>query len=126
MARQSHKDKLAEIQEAESTLFILSWDCTGLEACIDVTKRSKEDCFDSLAGGSRFVQFVQKTLFGMTMRARYNSHRHYEIYTVKTDPSIDEEQMRSMFEQSPQGMADLIRERGNKIYSDRHVAPKIV
>jgi hypothetical protein len=53
------------------------------------------------------------------LRARYNSQRHYEIYTVTMDDSISEQDVRDMFENSPQGMADLIRERGHKMYSDR-------
>jgi arsenate reductase-like glutaredoxin family protein len=53
------------------------------------------------------------------LRARYNSQRHYEIYTVNMDESISEQDIRDMFETSPQGMADLIRERGHKMYSDR-------
>ena len=53
------------------------------------------------------------------MRARVNSQRHYEIYTVQTDPSISKDDMVRMFEENPQHMADLIRERGNQLYSDR-------
>ena len=48
-----------------------------------------------------------------------NPQRHYEVYTVQTDPSINKDDMVRMFEDSPQTMADLVRERGNKLYSDR-------
>lgn len=58
-------------------------------------------------------------LNALIMRARYNPQRHYEIYTVDVDPSITAEDMIDMFTESPQGMADLIRARGNKLYSDR-------
>lgn len=53
------------------------------------------------------------------LRARYNSQRHYEIYTFSANPGIDVEDIREMFESSPQHAADTIRRIGNKIYSDR-------
>jgi hypothetical protein len=53
-------------------------------------------------------------------RARANSQRHYEVYTVTMDSGITDQDVRAMFEENPQAMADLIRERGHKIYSDRY------
>jgi hypothetical protein len=55
----------------------------------------------------------------LILRARYNPQRHYEIYTVDVDPSITAEDMIEMFKSTPQEMADLIRARGNQLYSDR-------
>jgi len=53
------------------------------------------------------------------MRARANGQRHYEIYTMMVQEGITDEDIRGMFEADPQGSADLIRDRGNQIYSDR-------
>jgi len=53
------------------------------------------------------------------LRARANSQRHYEVYSVHVDEGITKNDIVDMFNDSPQAMADLIRERGNKIYSDR-------
>jgi hypothetical protein len=36
------------------------------------------------------------------------------------DSGITDQDIRAMFEENPQAMADLIRERGHKIYSDRY------
>lgn len=52
-------------------------------------------------------------------RARMNTQRRYEIYTVGVASSVTEKQLLDMFELNPQGMAELVRERGTKIYSDR-------
>lgn len=60
-----------------------------------------------------------RMVFYMTMRARMNTQRHYEIYAINTEDGISKEDMEEMFEQDPQYAADLIRERGTKIYSDR-------
>jgi len=53
------------------------------------------------------------------LRARYNSQRCYEIYAIGVDGTITQEDIRDMFETDPQYTADLIRARGEKIYSDR-------
>jgi hypothetical protein len=101
----------------EGNIFLLSWDQLGLEAVINVTELEKERTWNTLQDktGPNLNHIVN----GIMMRARYNSQRHYEIYTVTMDSSITEDDVRDMFEASPQAMADLIRERGNKVYSDR-------
>jgi len=53
------------------------------------------------------------------LRARYNTQRCYEIYAIGVDGTITQEDIRDMFETDPQYAADLIRARGEKIYSDR-------
>jgi len=88
-----------------NNLFLLSWDQLGLESCINVTAMEKEQ--------------VWSLLKNENLRARANSQRHYEIYTVTIDGSITEDDVRDMFKDNPQAMADLIRDRGNKMYSDR-------
>jgi hypothetical protein len=47
---------------------------------------------------------------------------------MKAVDGITDEDIRAMFDQDPQGSADLIRDRGNQIYSDRRdtTAIKIV
>lgn len=64
-------------------------------------------------------QICLPNLNAMVLRARFNQQRHYEIYTVDVDDSITDLDMIELFEDNPQGMADLIRERGYKLYSDR-------
>ena len=53
------------------------------------------------------------------MRARTNTQRCYEIYAIGVDGSITQDDIAAMFKTDPQYAADLIRERGEKIYSDR-------
>ena len=103
--------------EKDDNLFIVVWDMTGLEAVIDAHELQSEDVMRKLRDvkGSKLGQ----TMFYLTQRARANSHRHYEIYSINTTPDITKMDMADMFHQNPQAMADLIRERGNKIYSDR-------
>jgi hypothetical protein len=55
----------------------------------------------------------------MVLRARFNPQRHYEVYSIAADNGITDEDIRGMFDADPQCAADIIRERGNKIFSDR-------
>jgi hypothetical protein len=90
---------------------------TGLESVINADELGSEDTFNRLKGvkSNRLGQ----TLHMLTLRARLNTHRHYEIYSINVDSEIDEDDIRLMFEDNPQGSADMIRERGIGIYSDR-------
>ena len=55
----------------------------------------------------------------LAMRAKFNSHRFYEIYAIDVDDGITSDDIKDWFESAPQEMADLIRKRGRKLYSDR-------
>lgn len=104
----------------ESTnTFIVMWDMYGLESVVDAFDLHQQDLFDRLSDvrGNRLGQQV----FFMIMRARHNEHRQYEIWGITTDSSIDADDMRAMFDDNPQGAADLIRSRGKCIVSHRHL-----
>lgn len=55
----------------------------------------------------------------LTMRARYNSHRHYEIYAIDCSADLDEEFWRKQWADYPQETAELIRDKGIQIFSNR-------
>ena len=101
-----------------SNTFLLSWDCNGLEAVINITNYEKETAWATLKNEDPPVR-LGSMVNHLMLRARANGQRHYEIYTMQVANGIADEDIRSMFEQDPQGSDDLIRERGNKIYSDR-------
>lgn len=102
--------------------FVLSWDQLGLESVIPITQYEDwehQDLLDVLADRKPTTNPLGKILFSLTMRARFNQQRHYEIYAIDCDTSITEEDWRDMFERNPQGSADMVRERGVVIHSDR-------
>ena len=101
----------------EQNLFMVVWDMTGLEAVVNVDELAEADTMTALKGekGSNIGQ----VLFYWTMRARANNHRHYEIYTIRTTQDLTKEDIEQWFERNPQAAADMIREHGNKVYSDR-------
>jgi hypothetical protein len=118
--------------KSKHNAFLLSWDMTGLESCIDITNLEKlvesgekkrmwqilsdpDACDPGNQSASMLNQMVQHIL----LRARANSQRHYEVYTIQTTPGVSEQDMWDMFTNDPQMAADLVRERGNQLYSDR-------
>ena len=101
-----------------SNLFLVSWDCTGLEAVINISDYEKEATWATLKNEDPPVR-LGSMVNHLMLRARANSQRHYEIYTMNVAEGISDEDIRGMFDADPQGSADLIRDRGNKIYSDR-------
>lgn len=106
--------------EKQDNIFIVAWDMTGLECVVDANELQSEDVMRALRDqkGSRLSEFM----FYITMRARANMQRKYEIYSIHTNPDITKETLEYMFNENPQAAADLIRKRGHKIYSDRSTA----
>jgi hypothetical protein len=102
-----------------SSTLLLSWDQQGLEAVINVTEYEKAAVWAALSDSKTPATNLNHIVTAVMLRARYNSQRHYEIYTINVAEGITEDDIRQMFEDAPQQAADLIRERGNKMYSDR-------
>jgi hypothetical protein len=111
--------------------FIVSWDMTGLEAVVDITENiergdafEREKIWDIIKDPehvpqNEWARGVNQMLHHMILRARANTHRHYEIYSIQTNQGITKADLEDMFNNSPQAAADLIRDRGVKFYSDR-------
>jgi len=119
-------------RKKQNKLFLLSWDMHGLESLLDLTSleklREDEEKIRMWAvlsdpeakdPGDQTGAALNRTVQGILMRARVNSHRHYEVYTVQVADSITEQDLLEMFNKNPQGAAELIREHGNRLYSDR-------
>jgi hypothetical protein len=52
----------------------------------------------------------------MIMRAKANHQRFPEVWAYDTAEDYDYEDMRSMWEGSPQVVADLVREKGTNLF----------
>lgn len=100
--------------------FVLSWDIHGLESCINATRIERERVWNTLADKEADNRdTLGRILSSLTLRARFNPQRHYEVYAIDVSEEISKEDLIQNFEDDPQGMVDLIRIRGRKIYSDR-------
>jgi hypothetical protein len=91
------------------------WDCTGLECLIDITDLDHDMMMASLKGEEFKAPF---SLSMMLLRGQVNPQRNYEIYTFEVDFHVTKKQLESLFADNPQGMVDLVRQQGHKIYSN--------
>ena len=98
--------------------FLIMWCNEGLECCIDITEDQQQRMWERLKG-----QPLRETAIPnynhLLLRARVNSQRHYEVYSVEATDGITAEDIQDMFEASPQTAADTIRRLGHCLHSDR-------
>ncbi len=119
-------------KKKQPNLFLLSWDMYGLESLVDLSSlenlRKQEEQLrivkilsdpDAVDPGDQTGAALNRAVQGILLRARVNSQRHYEVYTIQVDSSINERDLWDMFQHNPQHAAELVRERGNKLYSNR-------
>jgi len=102
--------------------FIFSWDQHGIESIVPITQYEnwdKENFFRVLKDEKIIANPINNIIQKLVLRARVNSQRHYEIYAIDCDLDLDEEFWREQWDKEPQTTADVIRERGHKIYSNR-------
>jgi hypothetical protein len=110
--------------------FLFSWDQLGVESIVPIARYEKWDqhqLVEILASrqDSSEPNPLNVIINTMMLRARFNTHRHYEIYAIDCAEELDEEFWRNEWETSPQATADLIREKGVKLFSDRASADRI-
>ena len=103
-------------EESRPRSFVVMWDCNGIEAIGEIIDPALKTW---AVIGNTPVPRENFNLEHWKLRARYNIQRHYEIYAIGVDGSITQEDIVDMFQRDPQYAADLIRTRGEKIYSDR-------
>ena len=104
--------------------FLIVWDQNGLEFVGDITQEEKNMAWAKLKDES--FQPTIPSLSNLLLRARYNSHRHYEIYLVSAVDGITASDIIDMFNHAPQQAADTIRRLGKEIYSDRVIKKPVI
>lgn len=116
--------------------FLLSWDCYGLEACVDITEDvergndfEKESLFERIKNPNEephneYVSKLNKMIHMMQLRARFNPQRNYEIYMINATEGVSKEDIVQWFEGSPQAAADRCREIGTQLLSHRETQPE--
>lgn len=105
--------------------WIVSWDCNGVEFFQDITEHhpdrwAENHLFDSIKASRVVRKPMSFDLLALTMRARANTQRHYEIYVFTSEDDITGNDIRDWFMEQPQHFADWVR--GNhsyKIWDDR-------
>ena len=103
--------------------YIFVWDEFGIESIIPITKYENIDKLNTWARikGEEPIQRnpLDTIIRNLLMRARFNNQRAYEIYAVDCAESMDEEFWQNQWKENPQECANIVREKGEKLYSNR-------
>ena len=105
--------------------FLIMWCNEGLECCIDVTEDEQRRMWQQLKGEPVSEKAIPN-LNHIMLRAKVNSHRHYEIYTCEATDGITAEDIREMFNNSPNEAAKTIRRLGHCLHSDRATKDRVL
>lgn len=110
--------------------YIFSWNCHGVEAIVPISQYEhidRDNTIRILSEKPVLQNPMDGILRNLIMRARFNPQRHYEVYAVDCESEeMDEAFWRDQWEQYPQETAELIRERGHKLYSDRATKKPVI
>ncbi len=102
--------------------YLVYWCEEGLESVTPITQYEHwdaENTFRILNNQEPVRNPVNTIVQHMILRAQVNSHRHYELYAIDCEINITQQDLEIMFEDDPQTAADLIRDRGHRLYSNR-------
>jgi len=102
--------------------YLVYWCEEGLESVVPITQYEPldaENTFRILNNQESIRNPLNTIIQHMLLRSRVNSHRHYELYAIDCDISIQKTDIEQMFETDPQTAADLFRKRGHRLYSNR-------
>lgn len=102
--------------------YLVYWCSEGLESVVPITAYESidvENTFRILNDQDSIRNPMYSIIQMMILRGRVNSQRHYELYAIDCVDGITKEDIEDMFENDPQAAADLIRNRGVKVFSDR-------
>lgn len=102
--------------------YLIYWCDEGLESIVPISQYEPidaENTFRILNDEEPVRNPLNGIIQMMMLRGRVNGQRHYELYAIDCNDSITKEDIEEMFENDPQASADLIRNRGHKIFSDR-------
>ena len=112
--------------------WIVSWDNLGIEFFDDITKQypsnwDRNHLFDSIKTNKKSENPLGFTIQNLTMRARCNTHRHYEIYIFSSRDDVSTDSIQTWFKDDPQGFADWVRENHvHKLFSERVIRKPVI
>jgi hypothetical protein len=108
--------------------YLFMWNCYGIESIVPITEyedQSKLDMWKILKGEEVGKNPLDDILSAMTLRARFNVERSYEIYAMDCEEGITKEDLFDFWDTNPQAAADLTREKGVCLFTNRNKTQKI-
>lgn len=108
--------------------YLVYWCEEGLESVVPITEYEPidvENTFRILNNQEPVRNPMNSIIQMMILRGRMNGQRHYELYAIDCVDNITRRDIEQMFEDDPQSAADLIRDRGIRVFSDRMIKNKV-
>ena len=93
----------------------------GIESIVPISQYEqidKENLIRMLKDEKPVRNPINSIIQSLLLRARFNTQRHYEIYAIDCDPSLDLEFWQEQWNEHPQETAEVIRTKGHRIFSD--------
>ena len=104
--------------------WIAYWCNEGFEYLDEITQYEhwdQEQLIKILADRKTQPNPLNQLINNMTMQARFNSQRHYELYVFKSTSDLELDDLKAWSEGDPQSLVNWIRGNGVKLYSDREL-----
>lgn len=102
-------------EESCTKKFIAYWDSLGFECIIDIGKIEKENLVAIMS--NKPETNLDTMLRNMILRARFNPQRFPQIWMFNSN--VDQKTLWQAAEETPQAIADLIKQHGTKVYGDQ-------
>ena len=110
-------------RDMTTNAYLFMWNAHGIESIVPITQyedQHKLDMWNILQEKPTGKNPLDEIIMGMKLRAQFNTVRSYEIYAMDCDEGITKEDLFDFWNTSPQAAADLTREKGVRIFSDRN------
>ena len=109
--------------------YIFAWDEFGIESIVPITEYEhwdKQQLMNLLKDQQRQRNPLDSIVRNLILRAQVNPQRNYEIYAIDCGKDMDEKFWRRQWAEDPQAIADLLRQRGHKLYSARKTTQSVI
>lgn len=107
------------------TKWIVLFDNEGVDTLIPWSDIEEDRIMTKLSGGELTSQNPQHIISRTMMRAQLNPQRNPEVWAYNTAGDMDVDEMRQLWIDSPQYMADLIRTKGDQLFGAKPGTKKV-
>jgi len=101
-----------------STQWVVLFDNEGVDTLVPWGELVEERVMATLSG-EKPPSSPNHIVSRMMLRARFNQQRNPEVWAYNTQEDIAYDDMRGMWEDNPQYMADLVRSKGEQFFGDK-------
>ncbi len=101
-----------------STQWVVLFDNEGVDTLVPWGELVEDRVIATLSG-EKPPSSPNHIVSRMMLRARFNQHRNPEVWAYNTQEDIAYDDMRDLWEDNPQYMADLVRSKGEQFFGDK-------